>query len=345
MIKKIKSEQFIFVINKIGSSPYLFYDLYSDERAVVLKGFLKNIRNPIIKGIRKVHLSKKINSQINLPFKNVWGCSLREIHWDYNLKYYVILLGSSLWPIDYTYLLKIKKEYNVKFILLMLDPWESDRMSASARKYADVIKFDYIFSFDPSDVKKYNFIYEDAPYSIIYDSKPCMIENDIYLAANAAIRGGAGLFHRIYADMKRYCLKANYRLINVPNKDQKFKNEIIYNQYIQYPEVVKEVIRSNCILEVLSTGQSGATNRYHEAICYNKKLLTNNKNIVNLPFYNPDYIHVFEKPEDIDWEWVKERIPVDYHYDGRFSPTHLIDKIIELEEEREKKENGEKEDN
>ena len=49
---------------------------------------------------------------------------------------------------------------------------------------------------------------------------------------------------------------------------------------------------------------------------------------------------VFEKPEDIDWAWVKERIPVDYHYDGRFSPVHLIDKIIELEEEKERKELG-----
>lgn len=335
MIQKAKSEQFIFVTNKIGSAHYLFYDLYSDERTVVLNGFLKDIRNPIIKGIRKVHLSKKINSKINLPFKNVWGSSLRKIPWDHKFKYYVILLGSSLWPIDYTYLLKIKKEYNVKFVLLMLDPWENERMSVSAHKYADVIKFDCIFSFDPSDVKKYNFIYSDAPYSIIYDSKPYMIENDIYLAANAAIRGGADLFHRIYADMKNYGLKAIYRLINVPYKDQKFKNEIIYNQYIQYPEVVKEVIRSNCILEVLSTGQSGATNRYHEAICYNKKLLTNNENVVNLPFYDPSYIHVFEKPEDIDWEWVKERIPINYGYNGEFSPLHIIDKIIELEKEKE----------
>ena len=27
---------------------------------------------------------------------------------------------------------------------------------------------------------------------------------------------------------------------------------------------------------------------------------------------------------------------MDYYYDGRFSPTHLIDKIIELEEEKDK---------
>lgn len=68
-----------------------------------------------------------------------------------------------------------------------------------------------------------------------------------------------------------------------------------------------------------------------------QELLTTNKNIVDMLFYDLRYMKVFEKPEDIDWAWVKERIPVDYHYDGRFSPKHLIDKIIELEEEKERK--------
>ena len=91
MIRKTKSEQFIFVTNKIGSAHYLFNDLYSDERTVILNGFLKDIRNPILKGIRKVHLSKKINSKVNLPFKKIWRSSLREINWDHKNKYYVIL--------------------------------------------------------------------------------------------------------------------------------------------------------------------------------------------------------------------------------------------------------------
>lgn len=106
--------------------------------------------------------------------------------------------------------------------------------------------------------------------------------------------------------------------------------------------MIEVEVKSNCILEVLATGQSGATLRYYEAVCYNKKLLTNNKNIVNLPFYNPEWMHVFENTEDIDWGWVKERVPVDYHYDGRFSPIHLIDRIIELEEQKEAQSGGEK---
>ena len=84
-----------------------------------------------------------------------------------------------------------------------------------------------------------------------------------------------------------------------------FYINICYNEFIKYDVVLEETMKSNCILEMQLDVQSAATQRYYEAVCYNKKLLTNNKNVVNLPFYNPDYIHVFEKPEDIDWEWVK----------------------------------------
>ena len=104
-----------------------------------------------------------------------------------------------------------------------------------------------------------------------------------------------------------------------------------------YPEVVAEAKKSNCLLEVVREGQTGPSFRYYEAVCYNKKLLTNNKNAVNFPFYNPEYMHVFEKPEDIDWEWVKERIPVDYGYDGRFSPSRIFDEVVGMEESKAKK--------
>ncbi len=104
-----------------------------------------------------------------------------------------------------------------------------------------------------------------------------------------------------------------------------------------YRNIIAEVKRSNCLLEVVREFQDDPSYRYYEAVCYNKKLLTNNKRIVNFPFYNPEYIHVFEKPEDIDWDWVKERIPIDYGYDGRFSPSHLFDEVIEIEKSKAKK--------
>lgn len=54
-----------------------------------------------------------------------------------------------------------------------------------------------------------------------------------------------------------------------------------------------------------------------------------------LPFYNPDYMFVFCDLEDIDLEWVKRSVKVDYHYNNEFSPKELVKDIIR-ETQREK---------
>lgn len=41
---------------------------------------------------------------------------------------------------------------------------------------------------------------------------------------------------------------------------------------------------SNCIFDMTQVGQTGVTFRYYEAVVYNKKLLTNNREIFNMPF-------------------------------------------------------------
>ena len=43
---------------------------------------------------------------------------------------------------------------------------------------------------------------------------------------------------------------------------------------------------------------------------------------------------IIEKVEDIDWNWVKEDIEVDYHYNGEFSPLRLMEDIIKSCEEK-----------
>jgi hypothetical protein len=106
----------------------------------------------------------------------------------------------------------------------------------------------------------------------------------------------------------------------------------ILKKRIPYIQILREIQSCNCVLEVLKEGQTGPTLRYFEAICYNKKLLTNNPEVVNLPFYDERYIHVFKTASDIDADWVARREPVDYHYDGRFSPIHMIELIRELSE-------------
>lgn len=62
-----------------------------------------------------------------------------------------------------------------------------------------------------------------------------------------------------------------------------------------------------------------------EAVCYNKKLLTNNSQTTEYPYYNSEYMKCFKKVEDIDIEWLTDLKPVNYNYKGDFSPIKLID--------------------
>lgn len=86
-------------------------------------------------------------------------------------------------------------------------------------------------------------------------------------------------------------------------------------------------MRSNCLLELVQEGQVGATARYCEAVVYGKKLLTNNNYVRFLPFYNEEYIKIFDKVDDIDFDWVKEIVHVDFEYKDEFSPNHVIERI------------------
>lgn len=327
--------QFIMVVMKENPlTRYNFADLFHDDRIIILDGWVHEARNKLLRFLKKIHFSRKINKIIDLPLKHLWGYTLDDIERRDDTQYYVIAVNFC--QVDIKYLQKKREELPIKYVLFSQDAWDDRRYSSINRYYDEKLHFDMIFTIDNADANKYGFIYSDHHYSMLLDSEPVKIKYDLYyIGVN---KGRYQKLLDIFSVLKSGGISMYYRIADVPRAERKYQEDIIYASYkdrISYPEVVNGVKAANCILEVLIDIQSGATLRYYEAVCYNKKLLTNNKNVVNLPFYNPEYIHVFEKPEDIDWNWVKERIPVDYHYDGRFSPTHLIDRIIELEEQKE----------
>ena len=127
-------------------------------------------------------------------------------------------------------------------------------------------------------------------------------------------------------------ISCNFRITRVP-ENHNCKKGIIYNSRISYLETISQAKATDCLLEILQKGQSGVTFRYYEAVCYNKKLLTNNVGVYNLPYYDSQYIQVFEDINDIDFEWIKKDIKIDYKYKGDFSPVNFIEQIKQLIEE------------
>ena len=325
---------FIIVCNTLPK--FMYEDLHKYDRVQFLNGTtIRCPKSKFLSLLKKLHCSIKINQIVNLPLKRlIWGFSFDKIDWDPDTQYYVFLIDQK--PMTAKYLNELKKKHNIKYVMMISVPLGKNTEAGYNKYLLDFISavdIDYLFSSDLGNVEKYGCTFNYYPYSV-FDKKTNQINYDLYFAAAPKKRIDNCL--QLYEDALENGVNARFRLTKVAKKKQKdYGDGVIYNKYIEYPSVIDEMLKSNCILDIVKDGQMGNTFRYYEAVCYNKKLLTTYKNIVNMPFYDSRYMKVFEKPEDIDWEWVKKREPVDYGYDGRFSPTHLIDRIIELEEKKE----------
>ncbi|GMB84578.1 hypothetical protein ME0901_09960 [Lactobacillus delbrueckii subsp. bulgaricus] len=61
---------------------------------------------------------------------------------------------------------------------------------------------------------------------------------------------------------------------------------------VSYHDELMLAYNSNCIIEILKAGQNGISLRTCEAIVFNKKLVTNNQAVKQLPYYNPNYSNI-----------------------------------------------------
>lgn len=195
--------------------------------------------------------------------------------------------------------------------------------------------FDTVLSHAYGD-KKYGVTFYDTPCAK-YPASDEEIIYDVYMRASDA--GRDSLAWDVFKYLKRR--GGNCWIYIHTLDDEKLlracQEGFVYtSERLAYEEMLKEEMKANVLLEIVVPGVgSGATLRYYEAVMYGKKLLTNNPTVKELSFYDERFIRYFEKPEDIDLEWVKAREKVDYNYNGEFSLANFCRKLEELEKNRE----------
>jgi hypothetical protein len=76
----------------------------------------------------------------------------------------------------------------------------------------------------------------------------------------------------------------------------------------------------------MQQGGHGYTQRMSEAIAYDKKILTNNREVEGAPFYNDKYISIYSDIKDIDISFLRDSsdISVDYGFKDQLSPKKLL---------------------
>lgn len=321
--------KYVLVIHDNDLDCCLYNDLVKvkDVTSYYLDGYHGN---SIKDRLCRIHTSLLINSYIDLPFKCVYYSKLFEYAED-NTCYIFSYISSA--KIGKNILHRLQRSgNNIRIALLLLDSFSAHSITLF-RTWRAVrnVKWDYILSYDIEDCQKYGFTYLGYTYySKKENIEPSGILSDIYfVGANKLGDNRYELVSNVFKYLRSK--QVNTRFIVVDKfQDRKSddKEHLIFHQeYIPYANVLSDVLSSNCVMEVLQEGQQQQSARYFEAVCYNKKLLTNNSHIADLPFYDARYMRYFSRPEDIDIDWVMTKENIDYHYEGEFSSARIIDKL------------------
>ena len=309
----------------------LFADLEECNNAILHYVEPKNMGG-LLSFMRRLYLSRRIlrwRADRPIPLQYIWydygkNVSLEDVK--------AILVGNAcVDKVNMNYLLQCKS-MGIPVYLLILDSVDSESLTVIWNKSIYFSKvWSQVFSFDPEDAKKYGFIYRGFCYYSKNKLFPTEYSKDydVYFTGNT--KGcRADMINGSYNYMTQNGCRCLFDVQLQHKKQTKCEGINYIKKWISYQEVLIRLSQSKCILEVIQKNQSGPSLRYFEAIFYNKKLLTNNKNIVSYPYYNPKWMRVIEKPEEIDLEWVRNNDDVDYHYNGEFSPTNFINYLLEL---------------
>lgn len=269
-----------------------------------------------------------------------WFTVLR-IHYREDAENYILFFNSGFCrELDLAVVERLKKKNknkNIKLILYIVDPM----VGFSAPEHMEIIRrMDRVYSINKADCHKYGFLY----YPLVYSKEPDKDmqgqqkihekqEMDLYYLGSGGDRTSALL--QIHQKCVEKDVKADFHVLD---REQKQQEEGInfHESAVSYAENVERLKQSNCILEIMHEDFDNPTQRYSEAVVYNKKLLTNNKKTVTFEFYDPRYMQVFSSVEEIDMTFVKKKEDVNYGYREEFSPRLLIRQIAGMQKEEER---------
>ncbi len=149
-----------------------------------------------------------------------------------------------------------------------------------------------IWSFDKSDCELYQLRYNHYYYE--YSSKKLKktpIKNDVFFVGVDKGR------LRELVNIKKILMEKGFVCDFVILKDKRKKYSLedekhLQEIYLDYNEVINRIAQSKTILDFVVEGQKGITLRPMEAIFHSKKLITNNKDILNYNFYDSNNIFI-----------------------------------------------------
>jgi hypothetical protein len=277
------------------------------QNILIIAPTTANIYQVIIDGFKKYGNDVEVGFMSNFAiykYKSKWervGNFLSKVFLNRNIKdVYVRKVIQKRFSI-------LKEKYDIIFIIrpdqltnkeliylksktpnLIAYYWDS--MDFYPRKKKIIPFFDKVYSFDIQDCKKYNFD----------------LLTNFYYYEPAAVAPDKTVFCISHIEKRRYAffnqmgdfLKANnitYRFLTKQSKEKLRSPHIEYlKESIPYHKMLELLNHYEVVLDIAKPHQSGLSFRIFESIGMNKKIMTNNRSVMEYDFYNPNNILVID---------------------------------------------------
>lgn len=152
-----------------------------------------------------------------------------------------------------------------------------------------------VWTFDQEDAQKYDWYLNNQ----FYCAKDGIAEQNLHKVPQSALflgadKGRAQKLIDIYNKLQDYQIEARFYVLkdkssgNIENVQQL----IPITESMDYEEYLQLVSKTDLIVEAVQKQQAGLTLRTLEAAFYRKKLITDNKSILQEPLYNSENVFV-----------------------------------------------------
>lgn len=305
---------------------YCYNDIKDFDNIDLLRNYIEFNSN-ILKKIYWKHFSNKHW----IPFRKIWNKKYYKNKFNKNDKV-IFIIPPTARIAKLGALKNLRKRYPKSYIIYhMTDIVKKDEYLINNLDILNEI--DLLFSFDFNDCKEYNAEY----FPLIY-SAPKVLDSleediDVYFCGKAKNRFDTIM--KVFYMLKEKGVKCLF-FINGVELDKRVEEEgLIYlDKFMSYEQNLEYVKKAKCLLEIMQEGGNGYTLRTCEAIAYNKKIISNNRALINADFFNDNMILVFNNIEDIDIEFLKKE-KVYYENRNIFSPLKLLEKVVDILENKE----------
>ena len=162
-----------------------------------------------------------------------------------------------------------------------------------------------IFTFDKTQAERYSLQFK--PYFYEYEDEcadALAVRNNITPPTDVFFIGAdKGRLTYLTELQKKFAamgLSVDFTVVADKKKNYTGQETVnLIEERLPYSFIARSIVNSKAVLDIVDGGQTGITLRPMEALFFNKKLITNNGDIVNYDFYNEDNVFLLGK-DDMD---------------------------------------------